>query len=52
LGRESYFNKYKPEASIGKKLGSSQIGDGYRFRGRGIFQLTGRYNYQKYGKLI
>lgn len=52
LGRESYFNKYEPETSIGKKLGNSQIGDGYRFRGRGIFHLTGRYNYQKYNKLF
>ncbi|WP_339049580.1 glycoside hydrolase family 19 protein [Rickettsiella endosymbiont of Xylota segnis] len=52
LGRESYFNKYEPETSIGKKLGNSQIGDGYQFRGRGIFHLTGRYNYKKYGELI
>lgn len=34
------------------KLGNTQEGDGWRFRGRGIFQLTGRYNYTEFGKAI
>lgn len=33
-------------------LGNTQPGDGVRFKGRGIFQLTGRSNYAFYGKLI
>lgn len=33
-------------------LGNNQPGDGYRFRGRGWVQLTGRYNYNLHGKLI
>lgn len=28
--------------------GDEASGDGYRFRGRGVIQLTGRYNYQQF----
>lgn len=52
-GTESYFDKrYGPQTPVGKKLGNTQPGDGARFRGRGIFQCTGRFNYAKYGKAI
>ena len=33
-------------------LGNVERGDGFRFRGRGIFQLTGRDNYLRYGKRL
>ena len=35
-----------------KSLGNTQPGDGARFRGRGYVQLTGRDNYERYGKLL
>lgn len=33
-----------------KSLGNTQTGDGARFKGRGLIQLTGRANYIKVGK--
>lgn len=35
-----------------KDLGNVHTGDGRRYKGRGIFQLTGRANYRAYGKLL
>ena len=32
--------------------GDSDSGDGWRFRGGGILQLTGRYNYTEFGKAV
>jgi len=33
-------------------LGNIISGDGVRYKGRGIFQLTGRYNYKKFGSIL
>lgn len=35
-----------------KDLGNTKKGDGVRYKGRGIFQLTGRANYRQIGNLI
>lgn len=36
----------------GKRMGNTDAGDGYKYRGRGMIQLTGKDNYAKYGKML
>jgi len=54
LGNDSYFNKYdiRYNPKKAKDLGNTQVGDGAKFKGRGLFQLTGRANYKAFGDYI
>lgn len=47
-GPTSYQKAYEGRAD----LGNVRVGDGYLFRGRGIFQLTGRDNYTRTGAAL
>lgn len=58
VGHESGEFRFRAEIASGQAyegridLGNTQPGDGPRYKGRGLIQLTGRANYAEYGRAI
>ncbi len=40
------------EAAYGGRMGNKNIGDGWRFIGRGLMQTTGRHNYERLAEIV
>ena len=49
---EKIANHVYDDANRVNKIGNTKPGDGWLFRGRGIFQLTGRTNYTAFAKSL
>lgn len=58
MKHESGDGQYTEEIASGSAyenrtdLGNTQAGDGIKFKGRGLVQITGRNNYSKFGKWL
>lgn len=51
-GPTAQQRRYEPPSPLASRLGNTEPGDGFRFRGGGPMQLTGRANYRLLGRRL
>ena len=51
-GGAAYFARYDVGTPLGEALGNTRPGDGAAFIGRGLFQISGRWNYAHFGAAV
>jgi len=51
-GPDAAQQRFEPPTTLAKALGNTEPGDGKKYLGRGIIQITGRANYKKFGDAL